>query len=260
MDAQSGTDPDTLTDEDGIVVEKEQGTEVQRLSPGQVSPQLENRSRREYEAIQRIEGVGEVVFGEAPKAQTSGIMYRRMQQQALGRIRLKSRMIEAAIYRRDLLIVSRIMKYWSTERKLRTEDAMGRIKFIKFDPRMMRDFKYELALTPGTASGVDNETIGETYKELLLAGAIDLKTYATLTDLPKKQELLRILEEQDQLKAQMQEMQMQNEQLQKDALMMKANLAPQMLAPEEIKVVEQLALQDQQAQLTQNPMTQNAVG
>lgn len=254
-DAQSGVDADTLTDEDGLVIIKEQGTEVSRLAPGVVSQQLENRSRREYEAIQRIGGTGETVFGEAPKHQASGVMYRRMQQQALGRIRLKSRMIEAAILRRDKLIVSRIIKYWSTERKLRTEDANGNIKFVKFDPRMMRDFTYELILSPGTTSGMDNETIAETYKELLLAGLIDLKTYATLTNLPKKQDLLEILGAQDQLNQQVQELTAQNEELQKQSLMMKANLAPQMLAPEEIKMVEQLAQQEQQAQITQNPLT-----
>jgi len=100
---------------------------------------------------------------------------------------------------------------------------------------------------------MDNETIAETYKELLVGGFIDLKTYATLTNLPKKQDLLEILGAQDQLNQQVQELTAQNQQLQKDSLMMKANLAPQMLAPEEIKMVEQLALQEQQAQITQNP-------
>lgn len=254
VDEQSGVDADTLTDEDGIVVTKQQGTEVQRLPSGQISVQLENRSRRDYEAMQRIEGAGETVFGEAPKSQTSGVMYRRLQMQALGRIRLKSRMIEAAIYRRDKLLISRIIKYWSTERKLRAEDANGTIKFVKFDPRMMRDFAYELVLAPGTATGMDNESIAESYKELLLAGAIDIKTYATLTNLPKKQELLQILGENDQAAAALQESQMQNQELQKQMLMLKANVAPQLLAPEEIKMVEQLAMQDAQAQATQNPM------
>lgn len=254
VDEESGIDTDTLTDDDGIIVTKKSGTEAQRLPPGQVSPQLENRSRREYEAMQRIAGVGETVFGESPKSQTSGVMYRRMQMQALGRIRLKSRMIEAAIFRRDQLIVSRIMKYWSAERLLRADDANGKIKFVKFEPKMMRDFKYTLILSPGTVAGMDNETIAETYKELFLAGAIDLKTYARLTNLPKKQDLLDILEEQDQTKAQIQEMQTQNQELQKQMLMMKANLAPNLLTPEEIKVVEQFALEEQQAQVTQNPL------
>jgi hypothetical protein len=253
VDAQSGVDEDTLTDEEDLIVTKEQGTEVTRTPYGQVSPQLEGRSRREYEAMQRVEGAGETVFGEAPKHQASGVMYRRLQQQALGRIRLKSKMLEAAIFRRDKLIVSRIIKYWSTERKLRTEDLNGNIKFVKFDPRMMRDFTYELVLSPGTMSGMDNETIAETYKELLLAGLIDLRTYATLTNIPKKQDLLLALDGQDQMKAQIKELTMQNQQLQKDALMIKANLAPATLMPEEAKMVEQIALQEQQTQLTQTP-------
>ena len=259
VDAQSGIDDDTLTDEDDLVVTKEQGTEANRVQPAQISQQLEQRSRREYEAIQRVLGAGETIFGEAPKHQASGVMYRRMQQQALGRIRLMTKMLETAIFRRDKLIVSRIIKYWSTERKLRSEDANGNIRFVKFNPRMMRDFTYELILSPGTMAGMDNETIAETYKELLLAGHIDIRTYATLTNLPKKQDLLKVLDGQDQLKNQNQELQMQVEQLQKEALMTRANLAPQMLAPEEIKMVEQLAMQEQQAQLTQNPMNQMPV-
>lgn len=255
VDEESGVDPDTLTDEDGLVVTKKTGTEAMRLPPGQVSNQLQNRAMRDYEAMQRIEGVGETVFGEAPKSQTSGVMYRRMQQQALGRIRLKTKMYEAAVYRRDLLITERIMSKWSTERKLRTEDANGQIRFVNFDPKFMKNFTYELSFPSGTSVGVDNEQIAETYKELLIAGVIDLKTFAVLTNIPKKQELLALLDEKDQAAAQMQELQMQNEQLQKEALMMKANLAPTTLSPEEIKAVEQLAMQDQQAAMTQNPLT-----
>lgn len=255
VDEESGVDPDTLTDEDGLVVTKKTGTEAMRLPPGQVSNQLQNRAMRDYEAMQRIEGVGETVFGEAPKSQTSGVMYRRMQQQALGRIRLKTKMYEAAVYRRDLLITERIMSKWSTERKLRTEDANGQIRFVNFDPKFMKNFTYELSFPSGTSVGVDNEQIAETYKELLIAGVIDLKTFAVLTNIPKKQELLALLDEKDQAAAQMQELQMQNEQLQKEALMMKANLAPTTLLPEEIKAVEQLAMQDQQAAMTQNPLT-----
>jgi hypothetical protein len=255
VDAQSGIDDDTLTDDDDLVVTKEQGTEATRVAPGQVSVQLEQRSRREYEAMQRIEGAGETVFGEAPKHEASGVMYRRMQQQALGRIRLKSKMLEAAIFRRDKLIVSRIIKYWSTERKLRTEDANGNIRFIKFDPRMMRDFTYELVLSPGTMAGMDNETIAETYKELLNNKFIDLRTYATITNLPKKQDLLKVLDGQDQANQQIEQLTMEVERLQKEALMTKANLAPETLLPEEAKMVEQMAMQEQQAQLTQNPLT-----
>lgn len=239
VDRQSEVDPDTLTDEDGLVIEKEQGTEAYRLTPGQVSPQLEQRSRREYEAMQRIEGVGEAVLGEAPRHQMSGVSLRRLQMQSLGRIRLKSKMIENAIERRDRLILSRIIKKWSTERKLRAYDANGNIRFVKFDPRSIRDISYEVVLSPGTMAGMDNETIAETYKEFLLAGAIDMRTYATLTNLPKKNALLEILDQNDQTKAALEQLQQQN-------LQLKAQFAPQLLTPEEVAALEQMQAQAQQ--------------
>lgn len=233
IDKQSGVDQDTLTDEDGIVVVKEQNTEARRLEAGQVNPQLNNRTTKEYEFAQRIEGVGETVLGEAPNHVMSGVSLRRLQQQSLGRIRLKSKMIESAIYRRDMLLVSRIIKYWSTERKLRVNNGNGKYKYIKFDPKLIRDFKYDLVLAPGTMAGMDNEMIYETYKELLIAGAIDMKTFLEITNLPKKQVILDKLDEADQTAAQM-------EQLQQENLMLKAQFAPESLTPEEVQLVQQM--------------------
>ena len=236
VDLQSGVDADTLTDEDGIVVVKEQGTEVRRLEAGQVNPQLSARTSKEYEFAQRIEGVGETVLGEAPKHEMSGVSLRRLQQQSLGRIRLKSKMIESAIYRRDQLIISRIIKYWSTERKLRVEDGNGKYRHISFDPEMIRDFKYDLVLAPGTMAGMDNEAIYETYKELLIAGGIDLKTFLEVTNLPKKQVILDKLAETEETQAMMQQLQQEN-------LMLKAQFAPEALSPEEIEQVQQMQSQ-----------------
>ena len=253
-DENSGVDEDTLTDEDGIVVTKAVGSEVQRLPAGTVSGQLEQRSRREYEAMNRIEGTGETVFGEAPKGDPSGALVRRLQQQALGRIRLKSHMISSAIYRRDVLITSRIMKNWSTERKLRSEDANGRIKFIKFDPRMMKDFTYELSFPQASSLDNDPEVIQGTYKEMLGNGQIDLKTFAQLTNIPKKQDLLRILAEKDEVAQQTQQLQAQNEELQKQMLMLKYNTAPSLLTKQELQMVEQLIIMAQNEAATQAPM------
>lgn len=232
VDEQSKVDTDTLTDEDGIVVTKQQGTEVQRIQPGQVSSQLADRVTRDYEAAQRIAGSGETVFGEAPKTQTSGVLWKRIQMQALGRIRLKSKMIESAVQRRDQLIMSRIVSKWSNERLLRSEDNSGKIRFIKFRPDEIRDMKYDQILAPGTTAGMDNETIAETYKELLQGQLIDLRTFAEITNLPKKQALLEALDRQDQTKAELQRLQEEN-------LQLKAQFAPQALTPEEVEILNQ---------------------
>ncbi len=254
VDKQSGVDPDTLTNEPGLVVVVENGGQASRLTPGQVSNQLQARGQRDYEAMNRIEGVGETLYGEAPKGDPSGVLMRRLQQSQLGRIRLKSHNLSQAVYRLDCLILSRIMKNWSTERKLRSEDANGSIKFVKFDPRFMRDFTYELSMPEGSMLSEDKEMINQTYKDMLDKGQIDLKTYATLADLPKKAQLIRILGEQDQAKAAIQDLQMQVQEAQKAALMTKANLAPHLLTPEEIGVVQEFAAQEQAAALTTNPM------
>lgn len=236
VDAQAEVDADTLTDEEGLVVVKEQGTEVQRIQGVNVSPQLSQRAAKEYEFAQRIEGVGEAVLGEAPKHEMSGVSLRRLQQQSLGRIRLKSKMVENAIMRRDHLICTRVIKYWSSERKLRVENANGKYSYVQFDPNAIRDLPYDLILSPGSAAGMDSETIYETYRELLAGQQIDLKTFLEVTNLPKKQIILDKLQANDEQAAMI-------EQLQQENLMMKAQFAPETLTEEELQIIQQMQSQ-----------------
>lgn len=235
-DEQSGVDEDTLTDEDGLVVTKQAGTEVSRLSPGQVSPQLQNRSQVEIASMKIISGMTEAALGESPKQQMAGIAMRRMQMQALGRVRLKSKMIEVAVFRRDKLILSRIIKFWSQERKLRAEDGNGKYSYVSFSPNAIRDLDYDVVIAPGTMAGMDNETIYEAYKELLLAGAIDLKTFLEVTSLPKKQVILDKLAEQDQTQA-------QTQQLLAQLIQLKTQFAPETITDEELAMAQQLGIQ-----------------
>jgi hypothetical protein len=232
-DESSGVDESTLTNEQGLVVIKKQGTEVRRLEAGQISPQLGARRDSDIQSMQDISGINEATMGEAPTGDPSGVAIKKLQQQAIGRIRLKSRSYEEySIPRRDKLILSRVVKYYSTERKLRIEDDFGQISFISFDPEEVKDLKYDLHLNPGTTAGLDKEAVYQLMTGLAQNQVIDPKTYIQAIDIPQKGKILQSIEENDEKNAML-------EQLQSENLQMKAQFAPETLSEDEIKLLKE---------------------
>lgn len=198
-DDNSNVSDSDLTNEEGIVVTKTQGTEVRRLEPGQVSPQLMQRKNADQNEIGIISGINEQTQGRQPTSEMSGKSIRLMQQQSIGRIRLKSRMVEE--YTMPLLgklLASRIVKYWSEERMLKLYDSNGRIKFVTFSPDKVRDLQYEIKSVPGSTGSIDKEGINATYMQLLQLGAITLKQFLDVSDLPYKNKIIDALEQQEQ--------------------------------------------------------------
>jgi len=211
VDENSGVDETTLDNRQGIVVKKKQGTEVRRLQSGQVSPQFSARKQDDIESMQAVSGVNEATMGEAPTGDPSGVAIKKLQQQAIGRIRLKSRSLEEyTIPKRDKLILSRIMKYYSTERKLRIEDGEGQVSFVNFDPEAVKNLKYDIMLSPGTSAGLDKEAVITIFKELYQGQVIDAKTLVDSIDIPMKSKIKKYLAENDQVQATLQQLQEEN--------------------------------------------------
>jgi hypothetical protein len=214
LDEDSGVDEKTLTNKQGLIVKKKRGTEVQRMNPGQISPQFQQRKAEEKSAIETISGINEQSQGKTPSNVIAQNAIRYLRDQAIGRIRLKSRMIEE--YSMPLLgkiTAAYILRFWTVERKLRSYDDSGRIKTVGFDPDRLKDLHYEVRVSPGTTSGVDKQAIYEFYKELLLKGAIDQKMFFTLVDIPNKSKIMDMLEERDQTQAMIQQLTAQVQQL-----------------------------------------------
>jgi len=213
-DDTSGVLNSTLTNDEGIVITKKQGTTVERLEPGQVSNQLEQRMFRDREAMRDISGVQEATSGKRPAGITAAAAIRELREQSIGRIRLKTRMMESySILRLGRLKASRIIKFWSTERKLRLWDDYGKLKYIVFNPSEFRDFRYDVMIVPGSTAGIDKETIYTIYMGIFEKGGIDARTFFEVTDLPYKNKVLERLDQMDQQKMLIQQLAGENQQL-----------------------------------------------
>lgn len=214
VDEESGVDTDTLTNEPGIVVKKKQGTEARRLEPGAVSPQLDSRKQNDRFAIEAISGINEASQGRRPTGITAASAIRALQEQSVGRIRLKTRMLEEySMLRLGECVATRIVNHWTVERKLRVYDRNGQIQFIEFDPSKVQQLKYDIRTVPGSTAGLDKESIFTVMKELLTGGAIDVQTFFETTDLPFKATLMERAQERDELTQQAQQLALENEEL-----------------------------------------------
>lgn len=213
-DDTSNVDDTTLTNDPGIVVTKKQGTECNRLPPGEVSPQLSMMEGRMGQSMEHISGMTESTQGERPVGVTAASAIAKLQDQAIGRIRLKSRSYEEyTMIRLGKLVASRIIKYWSKPRMLRAYDDSGRIKSVQFDPARLDQMEYVVRVSPGSTVGLSKEAILASAEKLLAEQVIDPEIFMMITDLPYKSLILGKLQEKDQLRQQAQALAQENDQL-----------------------------------------------
>lgn len=220
-DTEAEVDAEKLTNAPGIVVLKKRGTELRRLEPGQVSPQLEARKQADQVFIEGVSGQNEVTMnGAMPTGNVSGVTVTKLQTQAVGRIRLKNRIIEYySMKRLAELTASLILNNWTEEKTLRFRGDNNKIEEIVFNPLEVEDLDYIVEMSPGSMAGVDKDAVNAFYMTLLQMQQITLEEFLMVAEIPKKDMILASLEKRnqqnqqiEQLTAQAQEAQAQYEQ------------------------------------------------
>jgi len=216
MDDNSGIDETTLSNEPGIIVKKKAGTDVRRLEPGTVSPQLSAKQQANRSYMEEVSGITEVAQGKRPQGISAAAAISALQEQSIGRMRLKSRMIEEyTMQRLGELVSDFILKYWTKEKMLKVYDDDGRIQSLQFDPSRMQEFKYEIRMVPGSTFGISKEAIFNHTQQLLSAGAIDAQLFFDINrnNIPFAAKALERLQQRDELAMQSQQLAEENAQL-----------------------------------------------
>lgn len=257
---------DKLTNAPGLHIEKKKGTEVRRLEGVQVSPQLSNRRTIDEMTMGEISGINEATQGVSPSAGASGAAIQKLQTQAIGRIRLKDRILQYFSMRRLALITAGlIINHWTTEKRLRLRSDNTNIEEFIFDPMKMQDLEYTIDVSPGSMAGIDKDSLNAFYLQLLQMQHIPFDDFLMVADFPKKELLLKKFTERNAQAQQLQEAQAQMQETQKQNIALKGKISPEMLNPEEKKVFEEMARQEMIAQASSmtpqmgnmEPMTAN---
>ena len=243
-DYESGVSSQNLTDEEGIVIQKPQGTEVRRLEPGIVSPQIANRIKYDVESVTVITGMGEIMGGQMPAPNASGTTVRRLQTQATGRVRLKEQSLQYySMSRLDQLTGKLVINNWSKKKIMRLRSNDGEMESFVYDPVSMEDLEWMVETSPSSMAGIDKDALNHFYLTLLQGGQITLQEFLSVAEMPKKELIQKSLTQRDQAAAQMQQLQQSMEGMRNENIMLKLSVNPQMLNNEERAIAEEIGRQ-----------------
>jgi hypothetical protein len=227
-DNEAEVDAEKLTNEPGIVVLKKRGTELRRLEPGQVSPQLDARKNADQLFMEQASGQNEVTMnGSIPSGNASGVAVQKIQTQAVGRIRLKNRMLEYySMKRLAELTASLIINNWTEEKVLRFRSDSTKIEEVVYNPLEIENLSYIIEMSPGSMAGVDKDAVNAFYLMLLNGGHITIQEFLKVAEIPKKDMIVESVNQRDQAAAQLQ-------QIQQEAQAMQAQYEQQLAALQE---------------------------
>jgi hypothetical protein len=215
IESDCGVKPSEITNKRGKVYVINKGTNFKRLDAGMVSPQLMQRKTSDHQFMQIITGLNEASQGRLSGGVTAAAAIERLQQQANGRMRLKSTSL--ALYtmpRLGKLVASRNAKYWTTERFMRVSDKQtGQVQIVKFDPEQVRDLDYDIRVVQSSLAGTDKEAQSRVMEAYVDKGWIPPKVYFQTIDVPNKAKILEALEEADQQRMLLEQLATENEQL-----------------------------------------------
>lgn len=277
-DHESGIKPEKLTNDAGIVIMKAKGTEVRRIEAGVTSPQFQNRKQSDAMDIQDISGINEATQGKSPSVNASGAAITSLQNQAVGRVRLKDRLLQHySIKRLVKLTAIFVINNWSTEKRLRLNTDMAGAEELIFDPIKMRDLSYTVEISQGSMAGIDKEALNAYYFNLLQAGHMTYKEFLLVAEFPKKEVLLKSLMEREKAQAEQEQAAMQQQQamqeqqmnqqaamqqqqvmdLHKENLKLKAAISPHLLSGQETKALNDVSRQEVINNITGNVAAPN---
>lgn len=244
VDQDAGVNKEDLTNEDGIVIIKNKGTEVRRQAPGEVSPQLSQRTKADRESIRDIMGVEEVTEGKSPHPNASYATIQKMDTRAVGRIRLKDRYLQSYSMRRLAIITaSFITHYWTDEKTLRLRGDGTKTEEFIFNPIEMEDLKYRIEMSPGSMTGVDTDALNNFFLTLLDKQHITYEEFLLVSSFPKREILLEKLQERNQSKMELEEISAKLQELTVQNIQLRAAINPELLNPEEQTAFQEIRRQ-----------------
>lgn len=222
VDEEAQVDADTITNDPGLIIKKRKDGNVVRLPPGQVSDQLAIKQNVNVREMEGMAGLPEASQGEAPAGFTAARAVIALQQAGNGRSNLKSQNYkEYTLPRLAKLVLSRIIKYWNTDRLLQIYDDNGKIQFIKFEPIDVENFEYDIKVVQGSSLGYDKGQLFDFMSSLVESGKIPPRVLFQVSDVPYRSRILEELEKEDQKNLAIQ--QLQEQILQYQALLQPVN-------------------------------------
>lgn len=134
LDKNSGIGKGQLTNRPGLIVRKNPGTDVKRLTPPQMPVYVQEIIETLKRDVEIISGVHDVTQGRKPGSVSAASAIMALQEAAQARIRLKVKLMELTLGELGQMWYNRIKQFWVTARWIRKNDAVQ-----NFNPQMTPD-------------------------------------------------------------------------------------------------------------------------
>lgn len=186
VDTASGVNPRTLTNRTGAVIEKEPGSEVDRLAGQNLNPSALQLIDRMEVWFNNVAGTQEVSQGDTPGSVSAASAIEALQEAARTRVKQKQRNLDATIRDWGQQYADIVLEKYSKPRVFRVTGDDGSTKFFRFNTEkvdvdgkqvtkaVIREFNQK---DDGTLVA-DNEV-----KEMLISSRFDVQV-STTSSLP----------------------------------------------------------------------------
>ena len=239
LDDDSGVDPDMITNQVGLIIQKQRGSEVRREGSPPLAPQVFEFYNMMRELYDTQTGVHDITQGRKPVGITAAEAINTMQEAAQTRIRLKERNMNVALAQIGRLVISRILQFYKTPRVIKISGAKKWPEWFEFyvediqgegnEPKYrsnQREWKYnedekkpvagnwkqsgeskgvfDIDVVSGTSLPFMKAQRGELALRLATMQMIDQDSLLETLDWPNKEETMRRMQEAAQAQAEAQ--------------------------------------------------------
>lgn len=275
IDKNSGVEKGSLTNDKGLVVRKNAGTEVRREAPPPMPAYIQNIINDLKYDVQVISGVFDATRGERPTSVSSGVAIQALQDSSQGRIKLKTQNLEYLLAELGSMWVKYIQQFWVVPRTIR---VMGReftpderpiiidgqqVVFREIDKDVI-DGDFDIQIKTGSTMAVNRSARFEQIIRMAQTPAedgmplIDRRVVLEYSELENVDDIIQRFQEQAEAQAMQREreqelqanLQMQQQQLNhaQDVENMQMNAQSQMEA-KKVDIDGKMALQEQKQKL-----------
>lgn len=190
LDRESNVDPQTLTNQPGLIVRKQKGTEVRREKPPDMPNYIMGLLNLFPQWAETVSGIHDVTQGRRPQGITAAAAIAELQEAGQARIRLKSRNLERMVKNLGEMIKSRIMQFYTEERIVRVIGPEKQVEFIPFDARNIQG-DFDVMVEAGSSMPVSKAARYNQATELRKMGVIDNQAYLEAIDWPGREKILQ---------------------------------------------------------------------
>jgi len=220
VERNAGIPRNSLTNEHGLVIRKNPGTEVTRMTIPTMPNYIQVKVDEMKNDIESIAGIHNSTRGQAGDSVVAAQAIMALQEAGQARIRLKVRIMERSLAKLATMWYSRMQQFWKDDRIVRISDINGKVTMGEITPQdLTADF--DITITAGSTMPVNRNAmldlmirLGQTVAEDGLP-MVDREAIMEFVPINNKQQVLQRMQQraEGQLQQEAEAMEQQLEQM-----------------------------------------------